>query len=263
MLRLGFALGVFALGCLCLIAVQLFLRGLGLRPRPRVAMAFYKLLRRLLRLRVSVVGAPAMRRPLLIVSNHTSWIDIAAIGAIMPVHFVAKREVRGWPLVGRVAELTGTIFVDRDRRRQTAQASAQIADRLAGGCPVVLFAEGTSSDGNRVLPFRSALIGVGTSVALQPITLQPMSIAYTRLNGLPIGRRQRPLLAWYGDMDFLPHLRRYLRAGPADAVITFGEPLACAEPAAADRKVAARALEASVRQLTSATLRGHSAPEPA
>jgi 1-acyl-sn-glycerol-3-phosphate acyltransferase len=260
MIRLGFALGVFALGCLCLIAVQLVLRGLRLHGRPRVTMAFYKLLRRLLRLRVSVVGAPAAQRPLLIVSNHTSWIDIAAIGSIMPVHFVAKREVRGWPLVGRVAELTGTIFVDRERRRQTAQANAQIVDRLAGGCPVVLFAEGTSSDGNRVLPFRSALIG---AAAPQPVTLQPMSIAYTRLNGLPVGRRQRPLIAWYGDMDLLPHLRRYLRAGPADAVITFGEPLAPAEPPRADRKAAARALEASVRRLTSAALRGRPAPEPA
>lgn len=257
MLRLGFALGVFACGCLCLIAVEVVLRGLGLGRRPRVAMVFYKLLRRLLRLRVRVVGDPAPRRPLLIVSNHTSWLDIAAIGAIMPVHFVAKREVRGWPLVGRVAELTGTIFVDRERRRQTAQANAQIASRLAEGCAVVLFAEGTSSDGNRVLAFRSALIGAGTSVVLQP-----MSIAYTHLNGMPIGRRQRPLLAWYGDMDFLPHLRRYLRAGPADAVITFGEPLAGAGPAA-DRKAVARALEGQVRRLTSATLRGRPTPEPA
>ena len=104
-------------------------------------------------------GAPMRDRAVLYVSNHVSWADILVIGSVAPVAFVAKREVASWPLVGITAKIQRTVFVDRTRRHQAAEAVADIVKRLKDGVSVVLFAEGTSSDGNRVLPFRSALLG--------------------------------------------------------------------------------------------------------
>jgi 1-acyl-sn-glycerol-3-phosphate acyltransferase len=262
MLRLGFVIGVFAGGAASLAAIQGCLRAFGSPARPGISMFFYRILRRLLRLRVRVIGTPVTGQPVIFVANHMSWVDIAAIGSTVPVHFVAKREVRAWPLIGLTAELTGTVFVDRARRQQTTAVNTEIAKRLAEGKSVVLFAEGTSSDGNRVLPFRSALIGAASELASsgaphREVMLQPLSISYTHVNGLPMGRQHRPLVAWYGDTDLLPHLRGFARLGAIDAVIAFGEPVPVA---GTDRKTAARSIESSVRRLTSAALRGRSAP---
>jgi len=121
----------------------------------------------------------------------------------------------------------------------------------------VLFAEGTSSDGNRVLPFRSALLGAVEQAAAggeRGIRIQPMSICYTALHGIPMGRQHRPLVAWYGDLDFMPHIRTLIARGPMDAVVTFGEPVAA--DAASDRKAMTRQLEGAVRAMMAAALNG-------
>ena len=137
-----------------------------------------------------------------------SWLDILVISSICPVAFIAKKEVANWPIVGITAKLTNTIFVDRTRRHQTSEVNAEIAMRLAQGDPVVLFAEGTSNDGNRVLEFRSALVGAVAQVdPAHQVLLQPVSVGYTRIQGIPMGRQHRPLVAWYGDIDFVPHFK--------------------------------------------------------
>ncbi len=171
---------------------------------------------------------------------------------------------RDWPLVGVTARLQRTVFVDRARRHQTSEAVAEIVKRLAGGTSVVLFAEGTSSDGNRVLPFRSALLGAVEHAAAhggaaRDILIQPMSICYTGLHGIPMGRQHRPLVAWYGDLDFMPHIKAFIARGAVDAVVSYGEPVAA--DGAADRKAMTKRLEGAVRALTAATLRGR--PRPA
>ncbi len=153
------------------------------------------------------------------------------------------------------------VFVDRVRRQQTGATVSEIGQRLAEGHPVVLFAEGTSSDGNRVLPFRSALIG-GVEAACREagmgeVTLQPMAMTYVAQNGMPMGRSKRPLVAWYGDLDFLPHLAAFMRRGAVDAVVSFGAPVAA--DAQADRKAVARTLENDVRAMMTAALRGRAA----
>ena len=128
---------------------------------------------------------------------------------------------------------------------------------------MVLFAEGTSSDGNRVLPFRSALVGVVKDAAAHAelggkLKIQPMSIGYTNTHGIPMGRQHRPLVAWYGDLDFMPHIKEFIARGAVDAVVSYGEPVAA--NAAADRKAMAKSLEGAVRSLATATLRGRPAP---
>jgi lyso-ornithine lipid O-acyltransferase len=246
-----------------LISVQWLLDKLHLPGWGFIATHYYRVLCRLLRIRVRVVGEPVHDRAVLFVSNHVSWADILVIGALAPLAFVAKREVASWPLVGVTARLQRTVFVDRARRHQTSAAVAEIVKRLIGGISVVLFAEGTSSDGNRVLPFRSALLGAVEHAAAHggaahDILIQPMSICYTGLHGIPMGRQHRTLVAWYGDLDFMPHIKTFIARGAVDAVVSYGDPVPA--DGAADRKAMTKRLEGAVRQLTAATLRGRSRP---
>lgn len=199
------------------------------------------------------------------VSNHVSWLDIPVLGSLFPLVFVAKHEIAGWPVFGLFAKLQRSVFVDRTRRQKTGAVNAEIAARMAEGEPVVLFGEGTSSDGNRVLPFRSALIGAAhdalESAADGTVAMQPVSIAYTRLDGLPMGRFLRPHVAWYGDMDMPPHLMSLLKRSSVDVVVSFGP--AAAFDGSIGRKEATRALESAVRAMTAAALTGRDLPHTA
>jgi 1-acyl-sn-glycerol-3-phosphate acyltransferase len=211
---------------------------------------FHRLFLRMFGLHVEVQGAPAREAPVLVVANHLSWLDISVLGSLMPLSFVAKSEVADWPVVGLFARLQRTVFIDRARRTHTAAVNAAVAQRLAAGDAIVLFPEGTSSDGNRVLPFRSALVGAArTALAgggAEKIHLQPLAITYTRRNGLPLTRRERPEVAWYGDMDLAPHLLGFLAGGPFDARVTWSEPIPF--DAETDRKRATAEAEAAVRR---------------
>jgi 1-acyl-sn-glycerol-3-phosphate acyltransferase len=236
------------------IATLYVLEKLRLPGRRAISIRYYRTLCAVLRVRIRVIGTPMRGRPTLILSNHVSWLDIPVISAVMPIAFVAKREVASWPIVGRAAKLLRTVFVDRTRRHQTSEVNAEIARRLTEGDPVVLFAEGTSSDGNRVLEFRSALVGAVTQLdPTHRVMLQPLSIGYTRIQGLPMGRQHRPLVAWYGAIDFTPHFKQFFRRGAVDVVVSFGEPMPFDN--GCDRKAAARAIENVVRRLTAAALR--------
>lgn len=233
-----------------------------LETRRAIPIFYHRIMCALLGVRIRVNGAPSPRRPLLVLANHTSWLDITVITAATPVVFVAKREVASWPFFGLLAKLQRSVFVDRQRRHKVVATNAEIARRLGEGDPVVLFAEGTSSDGNRVLPFRSALIGAARDALAaaqhgEHVVIQPMSIAYTGLQGIPLGRQHRPLAAWYGALDLMPHLKRIVEEGAIDATVTWGEPLDY--DGTADRKVIARAVEATVRQLTVGALRTRAA----
>ncbi len=259
MLRALFIAAVFFTMTPLLISIQWLLGKLGLPGWGLICSNYYRLLRMLLRIRVRVVGQPVRERAVLFVSNHVSWVDIVVIGSIVPVAFVAKREVARWPLVGITARMQRTVFVDRARRHQAADAVKQIVARLASGTSVVLFAEGTSSDGNRVLPFRSALVGAVEEAAKRGgILIQPMSICYTGQHGIPMGRQDRPLVAWYGDLDFMPHIKAFIAQGAVDAVVAYGEPVAA--DGTADRKAMAKTLEGAVRAITVAVLRGRPLP---
>jgi len=240
-----------------LIFLQWTLERLGLPGWGTIGVWYYKVICAALRIRVRVAGEPVRGRAVLFVSNHVSWADILAIGSLAPIAYVAKSEVGKWPLVGTAAKSQRTVFVDRSRRQQTGDAIAQIVQRLSSGTSVVLFAEGTSSDGNRVLPFRSALIGAVKEAGARAaggILIQPMSICYTGLHGIPMGRQHRPLVAWYGDLDFMPHIKNFIERGAVDAVVSYGEPIAA--DGSADRKSMTRQLEGAVRRITSATLSG-------
>lgn len=208
--------------------------------------------------RVTVVGAPSEARPLLIAANHASWLDVSVLGSVCRMSFVAKSEIADWPVFGSLAKLQRTIFVDRARRSATADVNSEMAARMIAGSPVVLFAEGTSSDGNRVLPFRTSLLGAARAAIAasggDSVAVQPVSVAYTHRNGLPLGRLGRPFVAWYGDMTFPRHLWSILRDGAIDATVTFGDVMTA--DAATDRKRLAGEAEREVRRLTTNALLG-------
>jgi 1-acyl-sn-glycerol-3-phosphate acyltransferase len=257
MIRALFIAAVFFTATPLLISLQWLLGKLGLPGWAFIARNYYRLLCRLLRIRVHVAGDPVRDRPVLFVGNHVSWADIVAIGSLQAVAFVAKRDVRKWPLVGITAEIQRTVFVDRERRHRTADAVHAIGARLDGGVSVVLFAEGTSSDGNRVLPFRSALLGAVETAAKrtsEPILIQPMAVIYTAQQGIPMGRRERPLAAWYGEMDFMPHIKTFIRTAAVDVTIGYGAPILA--DGRSDRKKLTSQLEQATRTMLIAALRG-------
>lgn len=232
--------------------------------RRRIPSLYHRTICRILGIRITTVSRRSVNHPLLIVANHTSWLDISVITAVAPVVFVAKHEVAAWPVFGLLARLQRSVFVDRSRRHKTRDVNSEIAQRLADGDPVLLFGEGTSSDGNRVLAFRSALMGAARDAIAQAehvecVWVQPLSVVYTGLLGVPLGRCNRPQVSWYGDAALLPHLRRLVAYGAIDAVVSWGEPFIY--DVLTDRKLMARRLETEVRRLTVSTLRGR--PEAA
>lgn len=203
---------------------------LGLSLARRIPQFYHRNCCSIIGLKLKIRGAMAGDGPVLFVSNHTSYIDISVLGAAIRGSFVAKAEVRDWPFFGTLARLQRTVFVERQAPRQAAIQRDMIAGRLAGGDNLVLFPEGTSNDGNRVLPFKSALFSVAQAeIDGRPVTVQPVSIAYTRLDGMPMGRSLRPLFAWYGDMEMGYHLWRMLGLGSLTVVVEFHPPVSIAE----------------------------------
>jgi len=251
---------VLAIVALTLVLLPFQLIGIAfeLRLQRTIPHLYHRILCALIGIRISEVGRRSIAAPALILSNHVSWLDICVITALAPVVFVAKSEVAEWPVFGWLAKLQRTIFINRQARHQTGAATREIAGRLLGGDAVVLFAEGTSSDGIRVLPFRSSLVGavhhaLGNTTHHTHITVQPMSLAYVGFGGVPMGRGLRERVAWYGDADLIPHLLHVLSSGAVDVTVSWGE--ATAYDMSADRKAIARAAEKSVRRMTAAALR--------
>jgi 1-acyl-sn-glycerol-3-phosphate acyltransferase len=205
-----------------LIPLQALLLLLGSRLAERLPMFYHRCVCWLFGLDIVVRGRPEAARPTLFIANHTSYIDIEVLSTLMPICFVAKSEVKGWPFFGTLARLQRTVFVDR-RPRSTAGQRDEIARRLAAGDNLMLFPEGTSNDGNRTLPFYSALFSVAERRLAdgRPLPVQPVSIAYAELNGFPVGRSLRPLLAWYGDMELAPHLWCFAGLGRVKVVVQF------------------------------------------
>ncbi len=179
----------------------------------------------------------------LVVSNHLSYLDVLAYAAVMPCVFVAKSEVRGWPIFGFCARCAGTVFIDRQRRASTDAAAREIADALRAGVLVVLFPEGTSTDGVALLRFHSALLE--PAIDLQA-AITPAAIAWR----LPGGQERD--LCYYGDVRFAPHLLRTLGRAGIHAEVEFYP----AQLKYVDRKTAALALHEQVEALRRRMTRG-------
>jgi 1-acyl-sn-glycerol-3-phosphate acyltransferase len=183
------------------------------------------------------------------VANHVSWLDIFVLNAGKPLYFVAKSEVAGWPGIGWLARGTGTVFIDRDRR-QAAQQTRLFEDRLRAGHRLLFFPEGTSSDGRRVLPFKTTLFQAFHGARLRDVTrIQPVTLAYRA----PVGEDSR-FYGWWGDMALTPAILAVLGARRQGRVeVIYHAPLAVAD--FPDRKALAVTAEAMVRDGLPADLR--------
>jgi len=257
-IRARLLVGLLAAGLFLLLLgpLRAFAQRRGWRTGRGAAPWFQRLACAALGVTVVVHGRPAAGARL-IVANHVSWLDVPVLGSIEPMTFLAKKEVGAPALGGRLARLQGIIFVDRGRRRCIPAVNAEMARTMAAGEPVVLFAEATTSDGNRILPFRSSHFEAIRAAARTAgaTVIQPVFLDYSRAVGLPVGRRDRPLFAWYGDTTFMPHFKRFVAIGPTRCDVHYGPPIAVS--AGTGRKVLARWTEAQVRALAGAARAGN------
>ena len=254
------AMTLVRLVCL-ILALSAFLAALG--PLRRIAQTcgwrlgrgapalFHRLLCAGLGVSVRRRGAFSGDARRLIVANHVSWLDIPVLASLAPMSFLAKKEI-GEHRVGReIVTMQGVVYVDRGRRSCIPSVNARMAETMRAGSPLVLFAEATTGDGNRLLRFRSshfeAVLHAASDADLETAVIQPVYLDYSRLAGLPMARGERPRIAWYGDMTFLRHFFRFVRGGGVTCDVYIGAPIRVAP--GLDRKSAARLAEASVREL--------------
>ena len=265
-LRAFLVLATFFAFTLPLMPLQLLFLWTGSNYARTFPHWYHRQVCKILGLRLNIEGSVARERGVLLISNHVSWLDIAVLSTVAPVSFVAKQEVASWPFVSWLAKLQRTVFVDRARRREVTDKANEIGERLKAGDHIVLFAEGTSSDGNAVVPFKTPLFAAakppGGQALGADICVQTLALTYTKLHGLPLCRRGRPLVAWYGDMDMASHAWRLLGLGPLDVHIRVGPPVPLDE--FPDRKALARYAEDRVRRDVVELLRGGARkPRPA
>ena len=220
--RVAFALG-WTLPSMLVQSVMLALPGHGKRWFARV---YWAGICRVLGVERRVVGRVAGGgRPVLFACNHTSWLDVPVLGGTLEACFVAKAEVGTWPVVRTVARRGRTVFVSR-RASETGRERDSMRARLLAGDDLILFPEGTSSDGTRVLPFRSPFFAIVEPVEGEPTPMiQPVSVVFDRLDYLPARRSTRPVSSWYGDMDLGGHFWRLARHRHLRATIILHDPV--------------------------------------
>jgi 1-acyl-sn-glycerol-3-phosphate acyltransferase len=203
---------------------------------------------------VAVFGEQIEDQPTLFVSNHVSWVDILVLGGVLKGSFIAKDDMSRWPVLGYMATLQRTIFINREKRTDVSNQKKIIQDRLMSGDNLILFPEGTTSEGGRVLAFNSSLFGVaefpedkirveeakkyipkydddGKEID-QPeeeettgLLIQPVTIVYRRINNMPAIRTSRPLVAWFGDMAIGPHFKKFIGLNRVEVEIHFHQPV--------------------------------------
>lgn len=242
----AFRLVAYVLLTLILMPVQMLAILSGGRLADELPRIYHALCLRILNIELRVSGADLIDGPGVIVANHASYLDIPVLGALTRAAFVAKADVADWPVFGLLAKLSRTTFVER-RTMRAREQNDQLGARLDRGDKLILFPEGTSNDGNRVLPFKSTLFAAAerTLPDRSPVRFQPVSIAATRLDGAPIGRDLRAFYSWYGDMDLAPHLWQFLALGKVTVELVVHPPVTLAD-AAGSRKALARMCEAAI-----------------
>lgn len=232
------------------VPVQFLARRRNWLLQHRIQIFFCQVMCGVIGVRVSVHGRLPPTGPRFVVANHVSWTDVIALASVYPLVFLAKKEVAQWPVLGFLARLQGTIFVDRANRRAIPEVNSALAGRLRQGRDVVVFAEGTSSNGADVLKFNASHFAMLKELAEDetlPVTVAPTALAYTRHDEEDPSQSEAYDVGWYGDMSFVPHLWGLMKRGGARCHIFCG---AGVDPSAVeDRKALAQAAEASIRAL--------------
>ena len=201
---------------LALAPIQFILVKIKLKYRIYIPIIFHKTLLKILGVKVKLIGQKTSIRPLILAGNHTSYIDIIILGSIMPICFIAKQEIKSWFLFGFLAKMQNTIFIKR-KNFKTLENIKSINNDLDSNSAVVLFPEGTTNSGKKILNFKSSLFNVFENN--NTLRLQNFSLCYTHVNSMPIDNRTRPLISWYGDMNIVKHLLNFLKLSSVNATL--------------------------------------------
>lgn len=210
--------------------------------RRRLAGLTFRLVRIIFGMKVHCEGGLSEHRPLLVISNHCSYLDIIALGSSLPVAFTPKSEIRSWPVIGLCCYLAGCVFVERTPKA-IQQTKAEIASKLQMGRVMCIFAEGTTNDGTHLKPFKSSLFSLAEIIP--EMKVQPVALCYDKINGQRLDANGRAQLAWYDDMALVPHLWRSLHCWRIDVVL---KPLATIDSDThTSRKALCEASETAIR----------------
>ena len=189
---------------------------------------WHRMICRTLGLEIQLIGEAVKGGPVLFTANHISWLDILILGGKLEnASFIAKSEMQSWGMVGKISALHKTIFVDRTRRTDSARQRDALVSRVQEGHSLILFPEGTSTDGVRVEKFKSSLFSVAEKAdeaSGHTLKIQPVTLAFTEMNGMPMVRSKMPLVAWLGDVELFEHLRQFLGLARTVVTIEFHEP---------------------------------------
>lgn len=230
-------------------------RGARRRQRLFLQVLWAKACLRILACGVEVRGRFPAQGAFLVVSNHLGYLDVAVLAGVLPVSFVAKSEVSGWPLIGFLARSAGTLFVTREDRLGAPEFIERLEARLSGGENMLLFPEGTSSRGETVLPFRSApFCAASAGSGIVPVRIDLLQVGTEAAVG-----EGRDAACWHGEMEFVPHLWNFLGTAGARFRVTIGAPLAAGR---LDRKSAAALARRAIEAMGSDPIRERTPPAP-
>jgi lyso-ornithine lipid O-acyltransferase len=192
----------------------------------RLMRCFASLLRSILNIKVNVVGDDSQldRGGYVIISNHMSYLDGIVLGSMFPIVFVSKREVKSWPIIGQWTALCGTIFINRQKKGLVGELVREMTAKLRAEANILLFPEGTSTNGERLLPFQT--VPLAAPLRSRAIIV-PVSLVYTRIEDQPVSVRNRDLIYWYGDMDFVSHFWKVLGLNGMEILVTIQPKIDC------------------------------------
>ena len=257
-LRIGCAAIVICVVSLVLVPLQILCLRFDWKLRRYLPRYWHRIVCYWLGVRIHVIGKLEADRPLMLASNHSSWLDILVLSAVADVAFIAKSEVRDWPVFGLFAQWQKSVFIEREQKRKTGDQVNEIAERMAAGEVMVLFPEGTTSDGNRLLEVKSSLFGAAAAALPKTpdavVHVQPVAVAYTRIHGIAMGRYYRPIAAWPGDIALVPHLKDIVACGAIDVDVCFGE--AMDYRAGSNRKEVSATIARRIRTMLASRLLG-------
>jgi 1-acyl-sn-glycerol-3-phosphate acyltransferase len=183
-------------------------------------------MRTILNIKVTVEGDEGQleRGGDVIIANHMSYVDGIVLGSIFPIVFVSKREVKSWPIVGQWNVLCGTIFINRQRKERIGATITEMSRKLQQEVNLLLFPEGTSTNGERLLPFQTVPLAAPLR---SRATIVPTSVVYKSIDDKPVSAANRDLIYWYGDMDFVSHFWKLLALRSVEVLVTIQPTIEC------------------------------------